>query len=224
MRGPSDIQIAIPPEAVTHALSIALTNARARGEPWQPPAEEYLGTLESVLKSVEIIRLDLLRRLVAPARAMNEMNEAVLALLERLADAVWVERGQSPQDPFISILSPGTPNFFFDWTIARPTDRLDILLELFTGETRSGTQSAEVAEVIHEIRALAPGFRVQNELVHAFRAKLDVLEKVTEVMARIGHVQYSRLRRRMRADGFDNFEVRKVFPDIPGASTTGTLG
>lgn len=223
MPGQSDLQSTIAHEAVSRVLAMALANARARGAQWQTLAEEFLGTTEQVLQNVEKIRQELLRNQGAPARAMSEMNEKALALLERLADAVWAERGQSPQDPFISILSPGTPNFFFDWTIGRPVDRLDILLDLFGGDSIPSVQSAEVAAILGEIRALLPEFRVLNEATRAFRAKLELLEKSSEVVARVGHVQYSRLRRRMRAEGFDAFEVRKVFPDVPGASAI-TLG
>lgn len=218
----SDTQSTIAHDAVSRVLSVALANARARGAQWQSLADEFLGSTELALKNIEKIRLELLRNQSAPARAMSEMNERVLALLERLADTVWAERGQSPQDPFISILSPGTPNFFFDWTIGRPVDRLDILLELFGGDAIPSVQSAEVAAILGDIRALLPEFRMLNEDVRAFRARLDVLEKSSEVVARVGHVQYARLRRRMRAEGFDAFEVRKVLPDIPGASS-GTL-
>lgn len=211
-------------DVVARVLFQALANARTRGVQWQTPAEEFLGTTESVLRRIDTIRFDLLRKHAEPARAMAEMNETVLALLERLADAVWMERGQSNQDPFISILSPGTPNFFFDWTIGRHVDRLEVLLELLSGGEKAQAQGDEVVTILAEIRTILPQFRVLNESVRAYRAKLEVLEKAAEVVTRVGHVQYSRLRRRMRADGFDAFEVRQVFPDIPGASTSGTLG
>lgn len=224
MSGRSDNQLPIVPEVVARVISVALANARARGDQWQTLAEEFLGTTELVLKNIDKISLEMLQNQAGPARVMSEMNETVLALLERLADAVWIERGQSSQDPFISILSPGTPNFFFEWPIGRHVDRLEILLELFAGEETPWAQSAEVVAIVSDIRAIVPQFRVLNESICAFRAKLEVLDKAMEVVARVGHVQYSRLRRRMRAEGIDAFEVRKVFPDIPGASTTGTLG
>lgn len=213
-------QLSVLPESVTRIITIALKNAQAKGDPWWPLAEECLRPAEHLLTRIEVIRLDLLRKHAGPARAMTDMHENVLALLERLADAVWIERGQSPQDPFISILSPGTPHFFFDWNLGHPIDRLDILLELFDSENTPRAQSDEIAAILTEIRTLLPEFRELNEAVRASRAKLEVLQKAMDVVARVGHVQYSRLRRRMRADGFDAFEVRKVFPDIPGASGT----
>lgn len=220
----NNVQSPIVYEVVARVLLVALVNARVRGAQWQTLAEEFLGTTEVTLQSIDRIRFTLVRQQAEPARVMSEMNETVLALLERLADAVWSERGQSTQDPYISILSPGTPNFFFDWPIGRHVDRLEILLELFADEKTSTVQSEEVVTILAELRAMIPQFRVVNESVRAYRAKLEVLEKAAEVVTRVGHVQYSRLRRRMRAEGFDAFEVRQVFPDIPGASTTGTLG
>jgi hypothetical protein len=223
MTGRSEPQSTIVPDVVERVIFTAIVNARRRGDQWQALAEEYLGTTEQVLKNIEKTRLELLRNQAAPARAMLEMNENALALLERFADAVWIERGQSQQDPFISILSPGTPNFFFDWPIGRPVDRLELLLDLFARDDSPWLQNSEIATMVGEIRALLPQFRVANEAIRTFRAKIEVLDKAKEVVTRVGHVQYSRLRRRLRADGFDAFEVRKVCPDIPGASMVGTL-
>lgn len=219
----NDIQSPIAHEVVAGVLLSGLANARARGELWQQLSEEFLGNIEQILRTIEETRLELLRKQAAPARAMAEMNETVLALLERLADAVWAERGQSPQDPFISILSPGTPNFFFDWPIGRPVDRVEAMLGMLaTGKTPL-TQSPEVEAIVQEAQLLLTEFRTLNESVRVFRAKLGILEKAAEVVARAGHVQYARLRRRLRAEGFDAGEVIKVFPDMPGVST-GTLG
>lgn len=218
MSASSDSQLVVLPEAISRIITTALENAQAKGDPWWPLAEECLRPAEHLLTRIEEIRLDLLRKHAAPARAMTDMQETVLALLERLADEVWTERGQSPQDPFISILSPGTPHFFFDWNLGRPIDRLDILLELFSSENTPWAQNAEIAAILIELRTLMPEFRELNEAVRSSRAQLEVLQKAMDVVARVGHVQYSRLRRRMRADGFDAFEVRKVFPDISGAS------
>lgn len=223
MSGRSDPQSPMVPQVVVSVIFEAIANAYGRGEQWQAVAEEYLGTTERVLKNIEKIRQELSQNQADPVRAMLEMNETAFALLERFADAVWIERGQSQQDPFISILSPGTPNFFFDWPIGRPVDRLELLLDLFTGDDAPWKQNAEIMGIVAEIRMLLPRYRVLNETIRGFRAKLEVLDKAREVVARVGHVQYSRLRRRLRADGFDAFEIRKVFPDIPGTSMVGTL-
>lgn len=223
MPGSTNNIVQVMPDAVAQVIYAALANARARGEPWQALAVEFLETTELALRRIETLRREMLRSHAAPAREMSEMNEALLALLERLADAVWLERGQSPQDPFISILSPGTPNFFFDWPVGRPADRIEVLLDLLAYDDASWSPESDVGAIKSEIRALIPKFRTLNEVVISFRGRLEMLEKSFEVIARIGHVQYARLRRRMRADGIDAFEVRQVFPDLPGASTTGTL-
>ncbi|HRI67514.1 MAG TPA: hypothetical protein PK156_24890 [Polyangium sp.] len=224
MPGTKEIHSTIDPDAVTQVISTALVNARKRGELWQSLGEEFLGTTEQVLKNLQQMRLNALRLEATPAREIAEMNDKVLDIFERLADAVWVERGESAQDPYISILSPGTPSFFFDWAIGRPADRLELLLELFTHSGTPETQSSEVTQILAEIQGILPELRRKTDAVHVFRAKLEALEKLTEFIARVGHVQYSRLRRRMRTEGFDAFEVRMVFPDIPGTSMAGTLG
>lgn len=219
-----DTPAPIVAEAVVRVIQLGLANARMRGEQWQTLAEEFLESTELALRNIDRIHLELLRNQSAPAREMSEMNEKIIELLERLADAVWIQGGQSPEDPYISILSPGTPHFFFEWPIGRHVDRLEILLELFADKETQRAQSGEVRTVIAELQAMLPQFHVLNESVRAFRAKNQVLEKATEVVARVGHVRYSRLRRRMIAEGFDVGEVKKVFPDIQGTSTPGTLG
>lgn len=76
---------------------------------------------------------------------------------------------------------------------------------------------------MEEIQALLPKFQAACESARALQARLEVFEKMTESFARLGHVQYTRTRRRMRVEGFHSLEIRAVFPDIPGNEGTSTL-
>ncbi len=211
-------------DAVIATIFVSLTNARNRGDPWKALAEEFLGPAEAILKRINVTRLDLLRQHAGPASELTEWNQKVLALIETFADAIWERRGQTSQDPLLSILAPGTPNFFFEWKIGEATDRIEVLLDVLMADMCAGAEMNESQAAADNMRNILPEYRALCEKVRANRAKLEVLEKVAETVARTAHVQHSRLRRRMRADGFDPFEVRKVFPDIPGASISGTLG
>jgi hypothetical protein len=219
--GPSEL---IAPHAIITTIVASVANARKRGDPWKALAEEYLGPTEALLKRIDAMGFELLRRHAAPARAMSEMNEKVLTLLERLAESVWEDRGQLPQDPLVGILSSGMPSFFFDWEVGRPADRLEVMLELLEGDLDLTGRSEDTKAAVESLRALLPEFRAMNEETRAFRAKSEVLDKMAGTIARAGHVQYSRLRRKLRNDGFDRSDILAVFPDIQGVPTAGTMG
>jgi len=210
---------AISPDAITATIFLSLTNARARGEPWKALAEEFLGPTAWILRRINKARDLLVQQHKAPALRLQRMNGQVIVLLESFADALWKERGQDQRDPLLAMLAPGTPSFFFEWEVGLPPDRLDVLLDLLM-EDAAVSSSAQLAQ---EIRALLPEYRALCEEVRALSAKIELLEKAGETIARAGHVQHSRLRRRMRSEGFDPTEVRRVFPDVPGVSISDTF-
>jgi len=215
----SDINEPTLADAIIATILISLNNARARGEPWKSLAEEFLGPTAWILRKINKERATILKRHEPPARRLQAMNQRVLVLLESFTDAIWKERGEDQRDPILVVLAPGTPSFFFEWDVGLPPDRLDLLLDVLVGDT-SGPAVTRVGE---EIRVLLPEYRALCEEVRELSAKLAILDKGAETIARAGHVHHSRLRRRMRADGFEPSEVRRVFPDIPNFSTTDTL-
>jgi hypothetical protein len=209
-------------DTITATLFLSLSNARARGEPWKALAEEYLGPAVLLLKRINRMRAALLQRQEQPARRLQKMNTRILPLLETFADALWQQRGHDQRDPVLTVLAPGTPNFFFEWQLGQPPDRLDVLLDVLTGDSLSNTQTEATRAAAGKILALLPEYRVLCEDMRSLSAQLAILDKAADTIAPAGHVQHSRLRRRMRADGFDPFEVRRVFPDIPGVSISDT--
>lgn len=206
-------------DGIIATLFLSLHRARARGEPWRAFAEEFLGPTARILRRIDQARATLLRQHEPPARKLQAMNHTVLLLLDRFADAIWQERGEDQRDPILVLLAPGTPSFFFDWQVGQPSERLDVLLEVLLGDAPLPAATSAAGE----IHALLPEYRLLCEEVRALAARLEMLEKAAETVARVGHVQHARLRRRMRAEGFDSLEVRRVLPDIPNTSALDTL-
>jgi hypothetical protein len=206
-------------EAITATIFLSLIRARARGEPWKTLAEEFLGPTALILKKISKTRAALLRQQEQPAQRVQAMNQKVLLVLERFADAIWKERGEDQRDPILAVIAPGTPSFFFEWEVGEPPDRIDVLLDVLMGDAPLPTATSAAAE----LRALLPEYRALCEELRALSVRRDLLNKAAEAVARAGHVQHSRLRRHMRAEGFEAEEVRNVLPDIPNVSTSDTL-
>lgn len=164
---------------------------------------------------------DIIARHAVAKQAETEMKDAILLLLESVADALWEHSKNEPIDALMNIISPDTPGFLFHWDVGQPADRVEILLGLLSKET---VPSLEGDSSIQEIMAMLPEFHVRCEASRKYRAQAAVLEKAMSSIARAGHVQHSRLRKRMRAEGFDPFKVREVFPDVPGQSMASTFG
>lgn len=216
----TELRDTIAPHLVTSTIHTALANARKLGEPWKALAEEYLGQTEALLKGLDAHAMKMLKQYVQCTHELETMKKQVLASLDTLADSLWESRGRNPHDPLVAIFSPDTPSFFFDWSIGQPADRVDALLEFLTSCTLT---DGVAPDALTELQALLPHYRELGETARGLRARLDVFDKLVETFSRVGHVQYSRLRRRLRVDGYDIFDIRNVFPDIPGQSTMGTL-
>jgi hypothetical protein len=210
----------VSPEAVSSTIFIGLANARMRGDPWKPLAEEHLGDVEVLLKRSKKLAMETVRLFATAATKVDGLDKKLLALFEKLTESLWEVRGRMHQDPLLSVLTPGTPSFFFEWPIGHSFDRFDAVLGFIS--TCVSADGPEHAAIV-EIQVLLPEYHAACETARALLAKINVFEKMTESFARLGHVQYSRLRRRMQADGFDSAEIRNVFPDIPGKRGTSTL-
>lgn len=206
---------------VVGTIHLSLANARRCGDPWKSLAEEYLGATEKLLLKTESMMRDVIACHGVAKQAETEMKDAILLLLESVADALWEHSKNEPIDALMNIISPDTPSFLFHWEIGQPTDRLEILLGLLSKDT---VPSLEGDTSIQEIMAILPEFHARCEASRKYRAQAAVLEKAMSSIARAGHVQHSRLRKRMRADGFDPFKVREVLPDVPGQSMSSTFG
>ncbi len=208
-------------DAITSTILIALANARGRGDPWKTFTEQHLAWSEALLERIRKMAMKTLTEFSVAAANVELMERKVLLGFEQLADAIWEMREQDTQDPLVAILSPGTQSYFFEWPVGHAGDRVEAVVEFLEPLlAEQGHDDAALAEV----RPLLPEYRAACEKVRALRSKLEILDRMTDSIARRGHVQYSRLRRRMRAEGFDAFDIRSVLPDIPGGSMTGTLG
>lgn len=210
----------VSPDAVSSTLFIGLANARVRGDPWKPLAEEHLGEFETLLKQSKKSSFEAVRLYASAADKVDSLDKKVLFLCEKLAESLWTARGNKNQDPLLSVLTPGTPSFFFEWSIGTSSDRVEAVVAFVANYVANGT--AEHAALV-DIQAFLAEYRQATESARALRAKIDVFEKMIETFARLGHVQYSRLRRRMQAEGFDPDEIRQVFPDIPGKRISATF-
>jgi hypothetical protein len=208
------------PDTVSSTIFVALANARMRGNPWKDLADEHLGDIEALLKRTKKSALETVRAYASATDKVDALDKKMLQLIEKFADAVWVARGSKHQDPLLSILTPGTPSFFLDWPTGHSGDRVEAVLEFVVGHVAAGGPEHDV---IAEIQAFLPEYRATCDSARSLRAKVNVFEKMAETYARLGHVQYSRLRRRMQADGFEPTEIRNVFPDIPGRRGNSTF-
>lgn len=218
MKGTTD---QITADAITSTILLALANARHRGDPWKTFTEQHLAWSEALLKRSRSMSMKTFAELSVVAANVELMDRKVLLGFEQLADVVWDMREQDTQDPLVAILSPGTQSFFFEWPVGHASDRVEAVLEfLEPWLAKNGHDDAALTEV----RELLPEYRAACEKARTLRSKIEILDKMAESIARRGHVQYSRLRRRMSAEGFDAFEIRSVLPDIPGGSMSGTLG
>jgi hypothetical protein len=216
----SGLNETISPESVSSTILVALANARRRGDPWKSAAEELLGPTEVLLKRTNESSMNTLRKLASAGINVEKANQKMQQLFETVTDALWESRGMMAQDPLMPILSDGTPSYFFDWTIGQSSDRVETIIEFLTAYIPS---DGPAKDAVVEIRSMLPEYRAECESMRVLRCTISIYEKMFEIFTRNGHVQYSRLRRRMRADGFDAFEIRSVFPDITGNSATGTL-
>lgn len=208
-------------DAITSTILIALANARDRGDPWKTYTEQHLAWSEALLKRNQAMSIKTIREFSGALENVELMDRKVLRGFEQLAQAVWEMREQDQQDPLVAILSPGTQSFFFEWPVGHASDRVEALLEFLEPLL---VEKGQDHSALAEVRGLIPEYRAACEKARALQSKLEILDKMTDSIARRGHVQYSRLRRRMRAEGFDAFDIRSVLPDIPGGSMTGTLG
>lgn len=215
-----EVNEAISVEAVTSTIFRALVNARNRGDPWEGRARHFLGRAEELLKRTVALGTTTTIELADASASADAMGQQILILVETLREKLCEMSDREQQDPLVAILSPGTVTFFFDWPIGHQFDRVNSIIDLIDPYAPA---SGDGRAAIVEIRGMLPEYRALCDRMWGLRCKLDMLTKSHESFARLGHVQYSRLRRRMRADGFEPDDIRGVFPDIAGRTATATF-
>ena len=199
-------------DAILTDLRASHQMALARGGLWKSLAEQRLGPVVTAVTTIEA-DLAAVETIAGPALAALEAeNVSADRLLGKVSDDVWNAVGRPANDPYYSLLFPGGYGRYADGHVNEQPARMALLVELL----RRGVHpllSADVAEPCAQaVETAASALREKVEAAGVLSAKLEMLGRMRDAVARAAQMELSALKRIYKAHGLSEAEIHSVIP------------
>jgi len=201
-----------------------LEKASVRDDAWKLPAEERLGTVLTLVDSLEVERKALEITAGPLTAAVDKQNGAADLVLVREVESLFDKGGRRRNDPLLAVLAPGGAAAYTDG----PTDEQPLRMKLFAkllkkvGHKRIAKAETDAASdrVTAAVVPLAAAIDAAKEPV----AELALVDRTITALAKLLRMELVGLKQGWKSAGFSEAEIHEVIPDSPSAKKPDNAG